>query len=307
SETPPELLTDDFSDGNHNGWSVVDDGMFSGPSNWSASTGALRQTSGVYSWPTSSSSIPRPGTHAFFAEGTSWTDYTFEADLRSSDADSIGVMFRYQDNNNYYRFSMDRTLSQRRLVKKVNGSYTLLHQDTIRYSLNTTYRVSVTVVGNSISVSLNGQPFYSGTDSSVSAGSVGFYCWRNSGATFDNVTVVPAMSSARSVVPDVAAGTILLADDIAGWWSTKELLLDVPTLKLDGELSEMESASTSVSKVLVALASSAGESSESELLATTSASVASLLHSPPPWSGGGLGWGQLSLTEGTTEQQGSLR
>ena len=203
-------------------------------------------------------------------------------------------MFRYQDNNNYYRFSMDRTLSQRRLVKKVNGSYTLLHQDTIRYSLNTTYRISVTVVGNSISVSLNGQPFYSGTDSSVSAGSVGFYCWRNSGATFDNVTVVPAMSMAQ-LRRDVSFEPILLAEDIArleaGGWRLEP---DAEWLKQDAR-----EPGSALSALL-------------------------LNDSPPPWSGGrsmhpciraicasmhirGLGWGQPSLTKGTTEQQGSLR
>jgi YD repeat-containing protein len=184
------LLSDNFSDNNFNGWTVVTEpGTSSGPGVWSASTGALRQTSGVFSSPTTAETVPKPGTYIHYAAGTSWTNYTLEADLRSTDADAFGVMFRYQNSNNYYRFSMDRTLSQRRLVKKVGGTYTVLREDSVRFNTSQTYRLSVSVNGSAITVLIDGVQFYSGTDTSLTSGSVAMYTWRNSGATFDNVVV----------------------------------------------------------------------------------------------------------------------
>jgi len=36
-----------------------------------------------------------------------WVDYRLDVSLRSSDNDGIGVIFRYQNPNNYYKFDMD--------------------------------------------------------------------------------------------------------------------------------------------------------------------------------------------------------
>lgn len=189
---PPTLMSDNFSDNNFNGWTVVTEpGTTSGPAAWSASTGALRQTSSVYGGTSTytSSNVSRPGTYIHFGAGSSWTNYTLEADLRSTDADAFGLLFRYQNSNNYYRFSMDRQFSQRRLVKKVGGTYTVLRQDSVQFNTSQTYRVSVTVNGSAITVLIDGVQFYSGTDTSLSSGSVAMYTYRNSGATFDNVVV----------------------------------------------------------------------------------------------------------------------
>ena len=46
---------------------------------------------------------------AAVAGDSGWTDVVFSARLRSLDDDAIGVLFRYGDENNYYRFSMDAT------------------------------------------------------------------------------------------------------------------------------------------------------------------------------------------------------
>lgn len=184
------LLSEDFSDNNFNGWTVVtESGTTSGPGAWSASTAALRQTSGVFSNPTTAATVPKPGTYIHYAAGTSWTNYTFEADLRSTDADAFGVMFRYQNSNNFYRFAMDRTLSQRRLVKKVGGTFTVLREDSVRFNTSQTYHLSVRVDGSAITVLIDGVQFYSGTDTSLTSGSVAMYTWRNSGASFDNIVV----------------------------------------------------------------------------------------------------------------------
>jgi hypothetical protein len=73
----------------------------------------------------------------------SWTDYQLSLTLRSDDDDALGVMFRYQDTANYYRFSWDRQQRYRRLMKRQNGVFTLLAQDTVPYKKGRTYRLEV--------------------------------------------------------------------------------------------------------------------------------------------------------------------
>jgi hypothetical protein len=106
------------------------------------------------------------------------------------------VIFRLKDNNNYYRFSMDRQRPHRRLVKKVNGTFTAIQQDTVAYTQNTTYQLDITVTGSSITIKINGQTWYQGTDTSVNQGSIGLYSWNNNNSQFDNIVVTATQGNA---------------------------------------------------------------------------------------------------------------
>jgi hypothetical protein len=55
------------------------------------------------------------------------------ARLQSFDDDAIGILFRYADDANFYRFSMDSKRGYRRLVKAVAGVFTLLWEDDVGY------------------------------------------------------------------------------------------------------------------------------------------------------------------------------
>jgi hypothetical protein len=189
--TAATLLRDDFNDNNFTGWSVTDaSGATSGPSVWSASTGLLRQTSDIHTTPTTASTVPKQGTFNRWTAGSSWTNYSVTAELRASDNDTLGVMFRYTGTSNYYRFSMDSELSQRRLTKVRNGTWTTLWSDATAYTLNRTYVLEVIANGSTITVKLDGVQLWSGTDSNaLSTGTVAMYSWRNTGAQFDNVLV----------------------------------------------------------------------------------------------------------------------
>jgi hypothetical protein len=99
-------------------------------------------------------------------------------------------MFRYTGTRNYYRFSMDSELAQRRLTKVRNGTWTTLWSDATAYQLNRTYVLEVIANGPSITVKLDGVQLWSGTDSNaLTTGTVAMYSWRNTGAQFDNVLV----------------------------------------------------------------------------------------------------------------------
>ena len=65
--------------------------------------------------------------------------------LSDEDRD-IGVVFRYQDIDNFYRFAMDQARG-RRLIARVAGTETTLAVDTSTYDLNTSHNVEILARG----------------------------------------------------------------------------------------------------------------------------------------------------------------
>jgi hypothetical protein len=181
------LFSDDFG-GTLANWSVVDEGTSSAPSKWFIDHGVLRQASNIFGGSTSGGELPKPGTFLVAGEGA-WTDYLFSTQLKATDNDAMGVMFRYQDGDNYYRFSMDSERKYRRLVKKVGGTFTLLAEDTVGYQQGKWYQVQVVVTGNTIAIYIDGQLWNVVTDSSLPTGRIALYSWGNDGLSFDDVHV----------------------------------------------------------------------------------------------------------------------
>jgi len=185
----PVLLEDDFSDGDYVGWTIVDEGALYGPSVWSASSGVMVQGSNIYSEPRTASELSKLGTYAYYSGGLGWTDYHADLTIRSQDDDSIGVMFRYKDSGNYYRFSWDRERNYRRLVKKQGGVFSLLAGDSVPYTIGRTYQLRIIAQGTLLTVSIDGVPVFSVTDAAISSGAIALYSWGNSGSYFDDVVV----------------------------------------------------------------------------------------------------------------------
>jgi Domain of Unknown Function (DUF1080) len=107
------------------------------------------------------------------------------------------VLFRQQDANNWYRFSWDRQLNQRRLVKKVAGVYTLLAADNVPYVLGQNHDVELVVQGSRIEVWVDGARIFEVTDASLPTGTIGFTTWQNNGAFFDDVQVNEMATTAQ--------------------------------------------------------------------------------------------------------------
>jgi hypothetical protein len=183
----PVLLDDNFDDGDYSGWTIVDEGERESPSAWSAASGTMVQSSNIYSL--SGGDLARPGTYAYYSGGIAWTDYRADVTLRSEDDDAIGVMFRYQDSNNYYRFSWDRSRNYRRLVKKEAGVFSVLVEDAVPYNTGQIYQLSIEAQGASLAVSIDGSEVFAVTDGSLGAGSIALYTWGNAGSYFDDVFV----------------------------------------------------------------------------------------------------------------------
>ncbi|MEO6000549.1 MAG: hypothetical protein ABIN89_27135 [Chitinophagaceae bacterium] len=84
---------------------------------------------------------------------------------------------------------MDRERGYRRLVKKFEGMFRLLKEDTTLYEMNRNYIVTVDCLGDHIIIYIDGVEKFEAFDKDLAKGQVGLYCWANSGACFTDVRV----------------------------------------------------------------------------------------------------------------------
>jgi len=140
-----------------------------------------------------------------------WMDYRVMVTMRSDDDGAIGMMFRYQDADNYYRFSWNREHDYRRLVKCENGVFTLLAEDSVWYVPGQSYDVEVIAEGTDLEVLIDGASIFSVTGESFYGDTIAEYSWYNRGSIFDNVLVEDLSTSAVLLCEDFDDG------DYTGW------------------------------------------------------------------------------------------
>ena len=140
------------------------------------------------------------GPNLVYNKGSSWTDYIFQVDLMTNeesdyDIEAIGVMFRYQNTNNFYILKWKIT-GFMYLDKVVNGIHYNIGKNWDLLIKNNWYTINVTLNGNNIKIERineNGdcRTVFDITDyNSLSSGSIALFCWKNIGAWFDDVRVV---------------------------------------------------------------------------------------------------------------------
>jgi hypothetical protein len=185
------IWCDRFASGDMSEWAILDLGNVGGPSHWEVIDGELCQRSNILSPPIDRDSLPKLGTQAVVGK-TAWSDYIYTVRLRSLDDDAVGMLFRYSDPNNYYRFSMDSQRGYRRLVKNTNGVFSLLWEDDAAYEAGRSYEITITAIGSTLRGYLDGVPMFVVEDEDLSAGCVGLDCWGNHDVRFSHVSVYPA-------------------------------------------------------------------------------------------------------------------
>lgn len=163
------------------------------------------------------------GEIATSAAGTSWTDYTFAADVTPLQTASqngttyaqAGLAVRMSDAGSGYAFLLSNYPytspaqgGYLAFVKFQNGGAVSVQPTALPFAVTggSTYHVAITTSGNTITVAINGTTVDTVTDASYPTGKVGFreYGPNNEQAIFDNVRVTE---------PD---GTVLLSDDFSG-------------------------------------------------------------------------------------------
>lgn len=179
------LYSDDFNDGNADGW-AEDRGSWS-----------VVQDSGSYVYYESSSSEGRTS-----AGDQSWTDYTVTADMKVTAFNGTNRAFlcgRYRDGNNYYAASLYNSSGGKlEIRRKVSGSSTTLVEKEYALSEGVWYTVSLQLSGSSLTMYVNGSRELTTSDSNLSSGGIGLVPYRAS-VMHDNITVT---GSGTIVTPD---------------------------------------------------------------------------------------------------------
>jgi predicted phosphodiesterase len=181
-----------FDNNDISSWTAVDDEPnSSGPGNWFAADGILSQTSNVFV--NRDEYVVHLGTH-IFTGNKSWKNYSFNAIMKTTDDDGIGIIFRYQDKNNYYRLLFLNDPGNggplRRLQKMTEGKLITLSESIINNATpKNWFAVTAKVKDDSIIAYLNGKLLFAVRDETHKNGAIGFSCYANSGAYFDSVSV----------------------------------------------------------------------------------------------------------------------
>lgn len=203
------LYSNNFS-GTLTGWQAVDDSGTT--SDWALDTGRLIQRNLVEFMENPPGSFDESfhrGTYLHYTPGSSWSDYRFSVQIQpiadgslpsgSQDGNDVGVMFRYADNDSYYRLSLSASQGFTRLEKKTGAGFATLAVDARGYVENQQLYVTVVANGATLAVYLNDEPLFAYEDPSpILQGSVALYCQDR--ALFDDVRVTDAYEMPEIVI-----------------------------------------------------------------------------------------------------------
>jgi phosphodiesterase/alkaline phosphatase D-like protein len=203
ARTRTQHFAADFSNGSLAGFSIVDQGNTSGPSVWNVAGGALQQTSNIGDGDGSRAGVPKLGSLAI--AGPVLTDQELRVRVRNDDNDAFGAVLRYQDPQNYYRFSLDAERHYRRLVRVVQGQWTVLWEDDSDFLPGLWNELQFSAQGDRLRVQWNGLCLCDVHDSALGQGRAGVYCWASTPVLFDDF-VVQAPPIPRAVTVAIASG-----------------------------------------------------------------------------------------------------
>jgi hypothetical protein len=174
------LFTDDFSDGNTNGWSksggtwaVVTDG-----------SPAARQSQ-------ASSENAR-----LFAGSTSWTAYRVQARVKPLSFGSggvVGLLSRASGSTKFYRLAL--LPGSQVQLQAVNGSsVTVIGSASRTVAIGTWYTLAIEASGTTIRATVDGAQIAQGTNALVASGRIGFQTLYST-ASFDDVAVTDSAAT----------------------------------------------------------------------------------------------------------------
>lgn len=176
------------------GWHIIDEGRPREKSNWFVKRGNLWQTSTI------------SGTNLVLNKHYPQTMQLIVTMRNGSKDGSLGLVFRFQDRNNCYRFVMGGMPHTQKLIKIQDGQSTLLHEPGRLATQPVTglYQVIVQTIKNHIAIVINGELWYEGIDEDrpIEKGSIGLYSFANSKAEFGEVRLyVPSNGHAIPRLP----------------------------------------------------------------------------------------------------------
>lgn len=170
------LYFDDFNDNSiHPAWQFRN-------GTWVETEGQMIQTSNYYGTGTVNGAFAIVGSKY-------WDDYTISVDLSSQDNDWIGLVFRYQDPQNFYAFTWQSEGSARFIRKIVNGTESVLVSDTTGYLSGIWYHVDLVTEDSLFKLYIDNTQIFEVIDTTFATGKAGLYCWANQNSYWDNFSV----------------------------------------------------------------------------------------------------------------------
>ncbi|HOW96846.1 MAG TPA: metallophosphoesterase [Kiritimatiellia bacterium] len=196
------VLQEGFADGDLAGWAAMDEGTLNAPSLWSVQSNRVKQASFI-GGPAWNSLFNRQGAFLLWTAevAAAWSDYAMEADITTGYGGGIGLVFRYQNPSNYYRFEMDQTNRCRRLYRQRNGTNEMLAWNWHGYTVNSNQHIRIEVLADTVRVFVNGADVFGRTIVDalpLASGTVGLWTWRSRPTWFDNITVRPIQIAAST-------------------------------------------------------------------------------------------------------------
>ncbi len=183
---------DGFSLNTMSEYTVVDLGTTSAPSSWSITGGLMQETTNIHTY----GSPDMNGTFAYHESGN-WNNCILEAKVRSSDDDFIGLVFRYVNSSNYYRFAWERQDhtasggigSGRYLHEIVNGTWNTIDSASVVYTTNQWYDFKIIMNGSYMEAHVDDVLVLNGTGSGPASGKIGMYNWACQNAYWDDLRI----------------------------------------------------------------------------------------------------------------------
>ncbi|MCB2147916.1 MAG: DUF1080 domain-containing protein [Deltaproteobacteria bacterium] len=236
--TPATIFSDSFVDGA--GWSsrwTHYDESGNGDS-WAVVNGQLLQSNFLESDALQGITSYHTGAFVVLVDPPVYTlpaSYRFSVDvtpLPNPDADpsegnDVGIMFRYQNPQNYYRVSMSAKFGFTRFEKRKGDVFETLAVNSIGYVDGNAMTLTAEVNGDTIIVWIDGDPVFAVKDPNpISSGTIALYCQDK--ARFDNVLITENPLQPTVAISSPLAYSIALTPDDGTTLSVEAVVLNTP-------------------------------------------------------------------------------
>ncbi|MCA9988531.1 MAG: hypothetical protein KDE59_29700, partial [Anaerolineales bacterium] len=212
------LYEANFQQDDLSAWEQVNQGVPLQPGQWVNQGAYVQQTSN-----TGHNDLPQYGPLLVY-RGQRFAEADFTVSLASLDDDGIGVVFRYQDPQNYYRFRLTQQQERWSLVRLRDGHAEELFSRPGRYQRGRPYQVTVRCHNQrasgpipqqlvAIEILVDGRRWCQIVDSRshLLSGHIGFSCWWNKDARFYSLRVYGEPAG------QLAIGQPTAATAVANW------------------------------------------------------------------------------------------
>lgn len=199
-----------------------------------------------------------------------WDDYRYEVTLQSTDKDTIGALFRYQDDQNHYRVSFNAYANTRELVQVRDGIEAVLASVSAGMPWTRDVSLEIAVKGGEIRVFLDGNSvFGTVTDADpILSGSVGFWSSAQKSSQFDDVFVgglglQAKISGQREVLDQDGDGRATVSLDAANSYGADEIssyrwLAEDGSLLGEGAVLQAQLAANGATRITLEITDTAG-------------------------------------------------